>query len=231
MPAEPNVRADGSALFEARDLAFAYERRVVLRCPSLRLPAAACIAFVGANGSGKTTLLKLLNGLLGPYHGSLLFDGQALAGNKALRRRTVYVHQHPVLFAGTVRSNIAYALRLKGYGGSELSDRVQAGAERFGLARLLDREAARLSGGETQRVALARAIAAGADVLLLDEPTAAMDQASQAAARDLLLRLREDRFSIIFSAHDNFLVSDLANRICRFEQGEIVDNIETGAMR
>jgi tungstate transport system ATP-binding protein len=212
-----------------RELAFAYERRIVLRCPALTLAPAVCTAFVGSNGSGKTTLLKLLNGLLGPFHGSIFFDGQPLLSCRSLRRRTVYVHQHPVLFAGTVRSNMAYALKLKGFGGSELADRVQAGAEHFGLAALLEREASRLSGGETQRVALARAIAAGADVLLLDEPTAAMDQASEAAVRELLLRLRQEGLTIIFSAHDQALVEELADRVCYFENGIVLDTVATGA--
>jgi energy-coupling factor transporter ATP-binding protein EcfA2 len=124
-----------------------------------------------------------------------------------------------VLFAGTVRSNLVYALKLKKFRGRELEERLQSAAQRLGILELLDRAAPQLSGGETQRVALARALAIGADVLLLDEPTSSMDKASDLALRDILITLKKDGLSLLFSAHDDSLVAGLADLVCVFEQG------------
>jgi energy-coupling factor transporter ATP-binding protein EcfA2 len=203
-------------VLSVRELAFHYENKAGLSCPCLDVREGECMAFVGPNGSGKTTLLKLLNGLLGPYSGRIDFMGQPLGSSKLLRRRSVYLHQHPVLFAGTVRDNIAYALKLKHFDKAEAEARLTAAALRFGISALLDREAGRLSGGETQRVAMARAVAAGADVLLLDEPTSSMDKDSELAVRELLLDLKKDGATILFSAHDETLVSCLADRVLEF---------------
>lgn len=217
----PDAPASAASLFAIRDLSFAYLRRPVLSCTALDLAPGRASAFVGTNGSGKTTLLKLLNALLGPYQGTIRFDGQPLRQSPELRRRTVYLHQHPVLFAGSVWSNLAFALKLKKIRGAELSLRIEENARRFGLVHLLQREASRLSGGETQRVAVARAVAAGADVLLLDEPTSALDQASESALRTLLGELRQSGITLIFSAHDRSLVDELADDVYLFEDGSV----------
>lgn len=207
------------AIFDVSRLAFRYERRIAVACDSLRVRQGESVAFVGPNGSGKTTMLKLLNGLLGPFDGSISFLGRPLALNPELRRRSVYVHQHPVLFAGTVRDNLRYALALKRVPEREARRRIEEAAGRFGLGGLLEREAGRLSGGETQRVAVARAVAAGADVLLLDEPTSSMDAGSELAVRSLLSELRRGGATLVFSAHDESLVSQLSDRILRFDAG------------
>ena len=209
----------GNAVISVRELAFHYENKAGLSCPFLEVQEGEALAFVGPNGSGKTTLLKLLNGLLGPYSGKIDFMGQPLGSSKLLRRRSVYLHQHPVLFAGTVRDNMNYALKLKRFGKTESETRLATAAKRFGISAILDRQAGRLSGGETQRVAMARAVAAGADVLLLDEPTSSMDKTSELAVQDLLLELKNEGTTILFSAHDEALVARLADRVLHFSNG------------
>lgn len=215
-------------VFSVSGLSFRYERRVALSCDALDIMPGQSVALTGPNGSGKTTMLKLLNGLLGPYAGSVAFMGRPLARNPLLRERSVYVHQHPVMFAGTVRENMEYALRLKRVPRGEAAGRIAEAAGRFGLGPLLDREAARLSGGETQRAAVARAVAAGADVLLLDEPTSSMDSGSGAAMRELLIELRRSGATLVFSAHDESLVRDAADRVVRFEDGRVIMQTATG---
>lgn len=205
-----------NAVFDVRGLSFGYERAIAVRCDALKVAAGESVAFVGPNGSGKTTMLKLLNGILGPYQGTIAFMGLPLSRNPYLRRRSVYLHQHPVLFSGTVRDNIAYALRLKRFGRDEATERLERTAWRFGIEHLLERDAGVLSGGETQRVAMARSVAAGADVLLLDEPTSSLDAESDAAMRSLLLELRRDGATILFSAHDPELVRLVADRTVNF---------------
>lgn len=213
-----NAGKDGLA-FSVSALSFRYERRIDCSCDALAIRLGESVAFTGPNGSGKTTMLKLLNGLLGPFDGSIEFLGQPLKGNPQLRKRSVYVHQHPVLFAGTVRDNLEYALALKRLRGAAASRRIDGAVERFALGPLLEREAGRLSGGETQRVAVARAVAAGADIILLDEPTSSMDAASEAAVRTLLLELKRGGATLLFSAHDESLVRTVADRQVRFVEG------------
>ena len=173
-------------------------------------------------------MLKLLNGLLGPYDGRIDFLGLPLARNPLLRERSVFVHQHPVLFSGTVKENFEYALRLKRVRGAEAARRIALAVERFCIGPLLEREAGRLSGGETQRVAVARAVAAGADVILLDEPTSSMDAASESAVRALLLELRRGGSTLVFSTHDASLARDVAGKSVRFESGRVIDEQSSG---
>jgi tungstate transport system ATP-binding protein len=203
-------------VFRVSRLAFRYERKLAVCRDSLEVLTGETVAFTGPNGSGKTTMLKLLNGLLGPYDGTIEFMGLPLRRNPYLRLHSVYVHQHPILFAGTVRDNLEYALRLKRFPRGDAGERIDRVAGRFGIEVLLEREAARLSGGETQRVAVARAVAAGADVLLLDEPTSSLDAESESAVRSLLLELKRDGTTIVFSSHDEGLVRDTADRVVRF---------------
>jgi tungstate transport system ATP-binding protein len=205
-----------AAVFGVCQLAFRYERKLAVRCEALEIRTGETVAFTGPNGSGKTTMLKLLNGLLGPYDGTIEFMGLPIRHNPYLRLRSVYVHQHPILFAGTVRDNLEFALRLKRIPRGDAVERIDRIAGRFGIEALLAREAARLSGGETQRVAVARAVAAGADVLLLDEPTSSLDAESESAVRSLLLELKRDGTTIVFSTHDECLVRDIADRVVRF---------------
>jgi len=213
-----------SPVFEVSRLSFRYERALAVSCEALSVAMGEALAFVGPNGSGKTTMLKLLNGILGPYQGTIAFMGLPLAHNPHLRRRSVYLHQHPVLFSGTVRDNLEYALRLKHVRHDEATIRLERTAERFGIGALLERDAGALSGGETQRVAIARAVAAGADVLLLDEPTSSLDADSDTAMRSLLLELRRDGATILFSAHDPELVHLVADRTINFTPGKEIQH-------
>jgi len=216
-------------VFSVSRLSFRYGRRIAFVCEALEIGLGEAVAFTGPNGSGKTTILKLLNGLIGPFEGSIEFLGRPLARNPLLRRRSVYVHQHPVLFAGTVRDNLEYALALKHFSRNEAVRRIGEAAERFAIGNLLGREAGRLSGGETQRVAVARAVAAGADVILLDEPTSSMDPEADCAVRALLQELKRGGTTLIFSSHDPSLVSEVSDRIVRFDSGRTIPDHPQGA--
>ncbi|MBN1520000.1 MAG: ABC transporter ATP-binding protein [Spirochaetales bacterium] len=217
---------ENAPLFSLRGLSFRYGRRVALRCDSLDIERGQAVALLGPNGSGKTTFLKVLNGLLGPYDGTLRFLGRS--PGPALRLRSVYLHQHPVLFTGTVRDNLARALSFRRVPRGEAAGRVQAAIDRVGCASLMDREASRLSGGETQRVALARALALGADILFLDEPTSSMDAASQNAVRSVLAELKSEGVTLIFSTHDQELADALADTRILFDAGRAMPHPHGG---
>ncbi|MFV1959057.1 MAG: ATP-binding cassette domain-containing protein [Planctomycetota bacterium] len=131
----------------------------------LEIRAGERVGVSGDNGSGKTTLLRVLAGLLAPTRGHV--EGLPPPG------RTVLVHQRPHLFRGTAEDNVAYALRIHHRPRRE----ARSWLERLGAAHLASRTARDLSGGERRRVAIARALATRPEVLLLDEPYAALDEA------------------------------------------------------
>ena len=214
------------ALFEARALELGYRRRrrpaePAFRAGELRIEEGECLALLGPNGSGKTTLLKALNGLLAPLSGSLLFRGEDAQASTELRRRSVYLHQLPYILAGTVSYNVLYGARARGCPPEEARERAHKALCDVGLPDFGKRGHRALSGGEAQRVALARALAAGADILLLDEPTASADAASAALILEVLASRRDSGSTIVFSTHDPELAAILATRTLRISGGSL----------
>ncbi len=209
-------------LFTLRDLEFAYDGRTALKVPRLDMEEGRTIALAGPNGSGKTTLLKILNDLLRPASGTALFRGKPTSGNRELRERSVYVHQSPYLLAGSVFHNVAFGLRVRHIPDREIRSRVSEALELVGLAGFERREAKKLSGGETQRVALARSLAVKPEILLLDEPTAQTDKASNERIRSVLAYLAAGGgVTVILSSHDTALAQDLADRVVYLEEGVV----------
>ena len=145
-----------------------------LSLPSLEVATGDRLGVRGCNGSGKSTLMRILAGFLRPTSGTV--EGLPPPG------RAVLVHQRPYLFRGTARDNVAYALRIRRRPAAEAGTWL----ERLEAVHLMDRRAADLSGGERRRVAIARALAAEPELLLLDEPTAALDEPGIEALRRAL---------------------------------------------
>ena len=159
----------------------------VLDGVDLEVPPGGCVALLGPSGGGKTTLLRLVAGLDTPDAGRVVLDGQDLGRVPPERRRTALVFQQPRLFPHlSVRDNVAFPLVV------DHTPRrpARTEADRFlhlvGAADLSARRPDSLSGGQQQRVALARALAAGPDVLLLDEPFSALDPAVRVDMHRLL---------------------------------------------
>ena len=204
------------ALFELRDVTLTRGGEVVLRDVSAELPSGAvCIA--GPSGSGKSTLLRLLNRLVDPDRGSVLYRGQDVRERDVLglRREVCLVPQLPALLEGTVADNIRYA--------GELAGKEPDVARLLGLAGLdesfADRDAARLSVGEQQRVMLARALALEPALLLLDEPTSALDGAARDAVERTLLELRDQLgVSWVLVTHDSEQAARMADYVLRLSQ-------------
>ena len=215
---------------ELRDVSFAYGEHPVLRGVNLRLRRGESLAVVGPSGEGKTTLLLLLLGLIRPDSGQICIDGTdvATARRKSVRRQLAWVPQEPLLFADTVAANIAL--------GDEAPDpaRVDQAAKSAGaheiivaLARgydaILAEGGADLSVGQRQRICIARALYRGAPILLLDEPTAALDGVAEAELGRTIDALLGDEHTVILVSHRESTIRR-ADRVVVLEEGRIVED-------
>jgi ATP-binding cassette subfamily B protein len=178
-----------------------FEGRTVLRDLNATLRGPALIALTGHSGSGKTTLLRLALGLLEPSAGRVLLAGVPLAAfpEAELRRRLAYVPQHVTLFRGSVRDNLLLGRELPESALWEVLDTVAlADALRpRGLDAPLAEGGAGLSGGQQQRLAVARALLGDPDVLLLDEPSANLDESSEAVLARVLQGQARSRLVLV----------------------------------
>ncbi|HDQ13786.1 MAG TPA: ATP-binding cassette domain-containing protein [Sediminispirochaeta sp.] len=230
------------ALYRIKELRFSYpnvearNRRndEALSIDQLEMDEGRTYVLLGPNGSGKSTLLKLMNRLLVPVSGRLLFRGRDIMKSEELRRQTVYVHQNPLLLAGSVFHNVAYGLKLRGFSHREIERRVAQSLEVVGLKGFAHRRSSELSGGEAQRVAIARAMAFSPEVLLLDEPTSSIDKKNVSKIEELISSIRaEYGCSVIISTHNLPFAYRMADELVKLEEGRRVpvgENILQGEM-
>lgn len=177
------------------------------------------VALVGPNGSGKTTCLKAAVGLLRPTRGHVFVDGRdPRADGRLVRRNIGYLPQRLSFTEGSSAGEIVglfAALR-----GLDFRDADRA-LERTGLDRVGDRRVGGFSGGMLQRLGLAVALMGDPRVLLVDEPTAALDPTGGLAIRDILDGIRREGRTIVFSSHDLGEVAALADRVAIFVDGRL----------
>jgi cobalt/nickel transport system ATP-binding protein len=219
-------------LFEVEKLTYRYETHAALDDFSLSVPEGSRIALVGANGSGKSTLLRLLDGLYFGQHGSVRFRGEELSEDAFahddfsiwFRRQVGLVFQNPdvQIFNPTVFDEVAFGPLQMRWPKNEVRDRVAEALDRFHIAHLKDRAPHRLSGGEKKRVALASVLALDPAVLLLDEPTAALEPKSQSELIDRLVGWGGGAKTVITATHDLQHLVDISDRCCVMEAGRIV---------
>lgn len=184
------------------------------------------LAILGPSGCGKTTLLNLIAGFLIPDSGSISIADKDMTRIGPEHRPTNMVFQSYGLFPHmTVRQNIAYGLRIARIPSSELNSRVSDVLDLVDLRGLEHRNATQLSGGQQQRVALARALVMRPEVLLLDEPLAALDLKLRKAMQDELRRIhRTVGGTFVFVTHDQEEAMGLASRIAVMQDGRLVQD-------
>lgn len=183
-------------------------------------------ALMGHNGSGKSTLLRVCALLEPPTEGAVRFieQGRDMDQDTTLKRRITMVLSRGGIFNATVCANTAYGLRLRGMRGRELRDRTHAALDKVGLLEKIKQNALSLSSGESQRLALARAMAIEPEVLILDEPTASVDEANTAIIEDLIAHLRRpDGPLVIMATHDRDQAERLASRVVTISKGRLLD--------
>lgn len=190
----------------------------VLRCVSLGMGQGESVALTGESGSGKSTLLHLAGGLDQPDNGSILFDGRDIASLgdaelAAFRRDSVGLvfQQFNLIPSLDVAANLAFQARLAG---RHDPDWCRALAERLGLSKNLTRYPEQLSGGQQQRVAIGRALAARPSLILADEPTGNLDEATGDAVLDLMLSLQADTGAgLLMVTHSARLAARLGRKL------------------
>jgi iron complex transport system ATP-binding protein len=219
-------------MLEARDITVTYGSRPAVSAVSLTLAPHQVTAIIGPNGAGKSTMLRTLNGGLEPASGQLLLDGRSLSSysRRAIARRVAVVAQEadlrfPVtVFEFVLGGRYAWG-SASGWGWETLRDVDVARAvlRETQLEPLSGRLMNELSGGERQRAVLARALATEAGVLLLDEPTANLDLAHQAAILALVRKRCDSRgAAALVVTHDINLAAEFSNQVLLMKDGKAV---------
>jgi subfamily B ATP-binding cassette protein MsbA len=231
IPERPNAREPGrlAGAIKFDHVAFAYDPAApVLKDVSFSIEAGQFVGIVGTTGGGKSTVVSLIPRFYDPTSGAVLIDGVDIRDYKlqGLRNQIAFVLQDTILLRGTVRENIAY-----GRPDASLDDVVEAAklaqAHEF-IARMpngydtpVGERGVTLSGGERQRIGIARAIIRNSPILVLDEPTAALDSESEKVVIDALERLMKGR-SVITIAHRLSTIRD-ADKILVLKDGVVAE--------
>ena len=191
---------------------------------SLRVEPGAFVSLLGPSGCGKTTLLRIIGGFETPDAGSVFIHGQRVDGLPPNRRPVNTVFQRYALFPHkTVFENIAFALAIRGVPVREQRERVRRMLDLVRLPGIEERAPAQLSGGQAQRVSLARALIGQPQVLLLDEPLAALDLKLRKAMQLELRRIQEELgTSFLYVTHDQEEALTMSDRIVLMNDGRIV---------
>ncbi len=217
--------------FRLEHVTYRYNQLTALEDVSLSIPAGQRVAILGANGSGKSTLLRLLDGLYFPESGVVECFGERLTEeqlqeekfNFRFRQRVALVFQNPdvQLFCPTVFDEVAFGPLQMRWPKDRIRQAVAEMLEKMEITHLKDRSPHRLSGGEKKRVALASVLILDPEVLLLDEPTAALDPRSRSQVVDFLVAFSGAK-TVVTTTHDLDIVQDIADHCIIFGGGRVV---------
>lgn len=209
---------------QLEDVTFTYDGQPAVEDISLDIRPGELVVLVGPSGCGKSTLLKLVAGLITPDHGRLLINDREMQNTPPERRDIGWVPQSYALFEHLdVSQNIAFGLRMRGVSRADQQKRIDRMLDLCQISELARRSVSDLSGGQRQRVAIARALAIQPQVMLLDEPLAALDPQLRLRLRgDLEAILRETGITTIFVTHDQEEALALADRVAVLKAGQLV---------
>jgi cobalt/nickel transport system ATP-binding protein len=218
----PSNGSTQDSIFHLSNVRYLYHgRHLALDGIDLDIRRGEQVALLGANGSGKSTLLKLLDGLVGPSSGTMTVLGRPIepvvAGQEAFtfHREVGLVFQDPdvQLFNATVFDDVAFGPLQLGLSADEVKWRCDEALKLMDAAHLAGRAPFELSGGEKKRAAIASVLSLGPEVILLDEPTAALDPRTKWVLINLISNLGRSGKTIVTATHDLDIVPIIARRV------------------
>lgn len=213
-------------LLQVKDLSFAYEKKTVLKNISVSVSRGEKVAIMGSNGAGKSTFFLNLNGVLWRDSGEILLDGKRIEKKNIteLRKRVGFVFQDAdsQMIAATVKTEISFGPMNLKLGREEVVRRVEAAISYMSLEELQDRPPHYLSGGEKKRVSIADILAMEPEILIFDEPMAALDPVNAQNVEKILQKLHEDGKTLLVATHDVDFAYRFADRILVFAGGSLI---------
>jgi tungstate transport system ATP-binding protein len=176
---------------------------------------------LGSNGSGKSTLLSCIAGLNNLSSGKILYDGKDF--NMNMRNSVSLLVQKPYLFRKTSYDNIISGLKFKKINLEEINKRVNKYLDYLDVQQLLDKKAHWLSGGERAKIALLRTAVLETEVIMLDEPTSAMDIESSIKAERLIMDMALNNKMVIIVTHDVYQAKRIADFVIFMDKGKVIE--------
>jgi tungstate transport system ATP-binding protein len=212
-----NVFEKFTRFIELKDVTVKSDGRVILNIPHAIIPTDRICACIGPNGAGKTTFLKLLDGLIKPDTGSVMYSNGPI--------RSALVLHHTPMIKASARVNISL---VKNVDASINSTQIETVMQQIGLSHLANSPAHKLSAGERQKLCLGRAILQKPSLVLLDEPTANLDPNTTDQVEEIMRQFKLEGSDVIFTSHQLAQVQRLADYIVFIDHGEIKEKGPVG---
>ncbi len=208
------------SVFQLKDIQY----KNILQIDHMDIPLHRITCIVGESGGGKTTLLKMFNALISPSQGEIYFKKEKIQDMDAvqLRRKVIMLGQNPVIFPSTIRDNFHIAL---GFSEKELlpDQRLEEYLRMVHLNKALDQAVENLSGGERQRLALARVFALDPEVLLLDEPSSALDEETETLIiEETVGYAKKFNKTLIMVTHSKMIAETYGENLIKISKGRYV---------
>ena len=216
------------SLFKLEDVSFSYDDRPILKSLHLDIKKGEKIAIVGKNGAGKSTLAKALSSFI-QTEGRYLWEEQDIKGDSVAERaeRVGYVLQNPnqMISTNMIFDEVALGLRLRGVDEQEIETRVYETLRICGLYEFRNWPISALSFGQKKRVTIASILVLGAEIILLDEPTAGQDQKNYTEIMEFLEELHQKGHTIVMITHDMQLMLDYSDRAIVVMDGQVLADL------
>lgn len=221
------------SLFKLEDVSFSYDDRPILKSIHLGIKKGEKIAIVGKNGAGKSTLAKALSSFI-QTEGRYLWEGQDIKGDSVAERaeRVGYVLQNPnqMISTNMIFDEVALGLRLRGVDEQEIETKVYETLKICGLYEFRNWPISALSFGQKKRVTIASILVLGAEIILLDEPTAGQDQKNYTEIMEFLEELHQKGHTIVMITHDMQLMLDYSDRALVMVDGELIADTDPASL-